>query len=301
MRTIAEWAVHPQGQAIAAEPLVHVTPREAGAPLAFADDPARPLRGLRVLDLTRVLAGPVATRFLAGYGADVLRIDPPTWNEPPLVPEVTLGKHCALLDLRAPADRATFETLLRGAHVFVNGYRPGALDDLGYGAAERRRLAPGLVDVCLDAYGWTGPWSTRRGFDSLVQMSTGIAEAGMRWRRAEEPAPLPAQALDHATGYLVAAAVVRGVTQRVTNGGGLDARLSLARTAKFLTDAQGAPAITPLAPAVPADLAPDIEPTTWGPARRLAPPIAIVGAPMGWDRPASALGASPACWEEAIG
>jgi hypothetical protein len=299
MRTTAEWAAHPQGQAVAREPLIHIAPREASGPLALAGDAARPLRGLRVLDLTRVLAGPVATRFLAGYGADVLRIDPPAWDEPPLVPEVTLGKRCARLDLRAPADRATFEALLRDAHVFVNGYRPGALDGLGYGAAARRRLAPGLVDVCLDAYGWTGPWSTRRGFDSLVQMSTGIAEAGMRWRKAEEPAPLPAQALDHATGYLLAAAVVRGVTRRITDGSGLDARLSLARTAKFLTDAQGAPATAPLAPLAPADLAPDIESTGWGPARRLAPPVAIVGAPMRWERPARALGTSPARWEDA--
>jgi crotonobetainyl-CoA:carnitine CoA-transferase CaiB-like acyl-CoA transferase len=298
MRTTAEWAAHPQGQAVAAEPLVHVAPRGAGGPLAVAGDRARPLRGLRVLDLTRVLAGPIATRFLAGYGADVLRIDPPTWNEPPLVPEVTLGKRCARLDLRAPEGRATFEALLRDAHVFVNGYRPGALDGLGYDAATRRRLSPGLIDVCLDAYGWTGPWSTRRGFDSLVQMSTGIAAAGMRWRNAEEPVPLPAQALDHATGYLVAAAVVRGVTQRLANASGLEARLSLARTAKFLTDAQASPATAALAPEMPADLAPDIEPTSWGPARRLAPPVAIMGAPMRWERPASALGTSPACWEE---
>jgi crotonobetainyl-CoA:carnitine CoA-transferase CaiB-like acyl-CoA transferase len=298
MRTTAEWAAHPQGRAVAAEPLVHVMSHDAGAPPALAGDRTRPLRGLRVLDLTRVLAGPIATRFLAGYGADVLRIDPPTWNEPPHLPDVTLGKRCARLDLRAPADRATFEALLRDAHVFVNGYRPGALDGLGYDAAARRRLAPGLIDVCLDAYGWTGPWGTRRGFDSLVQMSAGIAAAGMRWRSAEKPVPLPAQALDHGTGYLVAAAVVRGVTRRVTNGGSLEARLSLARTAKFLADAQGTPGTAPLAPETPADLSPDVEPTTWGPARRIASPIAIVGAPMSWDYPAGELGTSAARWDE---
>jgi hypothetical protein len=299
MRSAAEWAAHPQGHAVAADPLVHMAPREAGPPLALAGDAARPLLGLRVLDLTRVLAGPVGTRFLAGCGADVLRIDPPPWDEPGLVPEVTLGKRCARLDLRAGADRATFEALLRDAHVFVNGYRPGALDGLGYDAAARRRLAPGLIDVCLDAYGWTGPWATRRGFDSLVQMSSGIAAAGMRWRNAEKPVPLPAQALDHATGYLVAAAAIRGVTRRMTNGGGLDARLSLARTAKFLTDAQTAAASAALAPETPADCAPHIEPTSWGPARRLVPPVAIAGAPMRWDRPASALGTSPARWADA--
>jgi hypothetical protein len=129
-------------------------------------------------------------------------------------------------------------------------------------------------------------------------MSAGIAQAGMHWRRAEKPVPLPAQALDHGTGYLVAAAVVRGVTRRVTNGGGLEARLSLARTAKFLADAQGAPATAPLAPETPADLSPDIEPTTWGPARRIASPIAITAAPMSWDRPAGELGTSAARWED---
>lgn len=297
MRTAAEWGAHPQGQAVAAEPLVHMAAQDAGPPLVLAGDAARPLRGLRVLDLTRVLAGPVGTRFLAGYGADVLRIDPLTWNEPGLVPDVTLGKRCARLDLSAGADRATFEGLLRDAHVFVNGYRPGALDALGYDAAARRSLAPGLIDVCLDAYGWAGPWATRRGFDSLVQMSSGIADAGMRWRQADKPVPLPAQALDHATGYLVAAAVIRGVTRRTTTGGGLEARLSLARTARFLTDAQAAAATAALMPETPADLAPDIEPTSWGPARRLTPPLMIAGTPMRWDRPASALGSSPASWD----
>jgi len=299
MRSAAEWAAHPQGQAVAAEPLVRMTVRD-GAPLALADVAARPLQGLRVLDLTRVLAGPISTRFLAGYGAEVLRIDPPTWDEPGLVPEVTLGKRCARLDLRADADRATFEALLARAHVFVNGYRSDALDRLGYGAAARRRLAPGLIDVCLDAYGWTGPWATRRGFDSLVQLSSGIAETGMHWRNADKPVSLPVQLLDEATGYLIAAAVVRGVTQRLTRGSGLEARLSLARTAKFLVDSRGEPATAPLAPETPADLAPEIERTSWGPAHRLAPPVAIAGTPMRWDHPACALGTAPARWEEAV-
>jgi hypothetical protein len=295
LRAADEWDAHPQGQAVAAEPLVHLAARD-GAPLALADVASRPLQGLRVLDLTRVLAGPIATRFLAGYGADVLRIDPPTWDEPALVPEVVLGKRCARLDLRADADRATFEALLGQAHVFVNGYRSDALERLGYGPAERRRLAPGLIDVCLDAYGWTGPWAARRGFDSLVQMSSGIAEAGMGWRNADKPVPLPVQALDEATGYLIAAAAIRGVTQRVTRGAALEARLSLARTARFLVDARGEPAVTPLAPETPADCAPAVEETSWGPAHRLAPPAAIAGAPMHWDRPAAALGSGLPRW-----
>ncbi len=170
---------------MAGEPLVAFEPGSNRSASRWAPRPGRALAGLRVLDLTRVLAGPVATRFLAGFGADVVRIDPPGWDEPALEPEVTLGKSCARLDLRRDADRATFERLLSGADVLVHGYRPGALDGLGYGAAARQSLAPGLVEVCLDAYGWTGPWAGRRGFDSLVQMSCGIAQAGQDWKQAD--------------------------------------------------------------------------------------------------------------------
>ncbi|MDE2576665.1 MAG: CoA transferase, partial [Rhodospirillales bacterium] len=233
LRGPAEWAAHPQGLAIAAEPLIHqrILPGRADPrPL----DPARPLAGIRVLDLTRVLAGPVASRFLAGFGAEVLRIDPPDWQEPGLAPEVTLGKSCARLDLHSPEGRRIFETLLAGADVFLNGYRPGALDELGFGAAARRALAPGLVDVCLCAYGWSGPWTGRRGFDSLVQMSTGLAEAA---RPDAPPTPLPVQALDHATGYLMAATAIAGLARRRAHGHGTAARLSLARTAWLLAGA----------------------------------------------------------------
>ena len=110
-----------------------------------------------MLDLTRVLAGPVATRFLAAFGADVLRIDPFAWDEPGVVPEVTVGKRCAGLNLHNADDRNCFVDLLKAADVVVHGYRPGALDGLGFGPEERRKLNPRLIDISLCAYGWTGP------------------------------------------------------------------------------------------------------------------------------------------------
>ncbi|MEG9527591.1 MAG: CoA transferase [Hyphomicrobiales bacterium] len=296
MRRLSEWAAHPQGRAAMAEALVACAPASDRTASCWAPRPERPLAGLRVLDLTRVLAGPVATRFLAGFGADVLRIDPPDWNEAALEPEVTLGKTCARLDLRQNPDRATFEALLGGADVLVHGYQPGALDGLGYGEAARRALAPGLVEVCLDAYGWTGPWAGRRGFDSLVQMSCGIAQAGQDWRKAEAPVPLPVQALDHATGYMMAAAILRLLARRLSDGTGGRARLSLARTAALLVAAgPGAPDQPPVAEAAD-DRAPEIEATAWGPARRLLPPATVPGAPMRWARAARRLGDDAPAW-----
>ena len=181
MRSAAEWADHPQGRAVAAEPLVAFEGEVAPTLGPATARPDRPLAGLKVLDLTRVLAGPVATRALAGFGAEVLRIDPPDFDEPTLAPDVTLGKACARLDLRDETDRAQFERLLPEADLLVHGYRPGALEGLGYGAEARAAMNPALREVTLDAYGWTGPWAMRRGFDSLVQMSCGIAHAGMAW------------------------------------------------------------------------------------------------------------------------
>lgn len=148
---------------MAAEPLVWHEEFPGSSLPDWPLDRERPLAGIRVLDLTRVLAGPIATRFLAGFGAEVLRIDPPDWNEPGVVPEVTLGKRCARLDLQQTADRERFRRLLASADVLVHGYRADALERLGFGADVRRALNPGLVDVSLNAYGWSGPWQTRRG------------------------------------------------------------------------------------------------------------------------------------------
>ena len=295
MRTAAEWDAHPQGAAVRAEPLIA---HERTEPAAQLDLPGsgegRPLRGVRVLDLTRVLAGPVATRLLAGWGADVLRIDPPDWDEPGVIPEVLRGKRTARLDLMTPAGRDTLAELLSRADVLVHGYRSDALDRLGFGAAERSRMRPGLVDVALDAYGWTGPWAIRRGFDSLVQMSSGIAAAGMAHYARAVPTPLPVQALDHATGYLMAAAVLRGLAERRTRGRGSRWRLSLARTARLLVDAgPGEPDDAPVGEPALADA---LERTTWGSAHRVAAPLRVPGAPLHWDRPARALGSDPPQW-----
>jgi len=295
MRSAEQWRAHPQGRAVAAEPLIAIASASSDAGRGWAATPSRPLAGLKVLDLTRVLAGPVATRFLAGYGADVLRIDPPGWNEPGVIPEVTLGKRCARLDLKQPADRAIFEGLLAEADILVHGYRADALERMGYGEQMRRQISPGLIDVALDAYGWTGPWAGRRGFDSLVQMSCGIAEHGMREQGASKPVPLPVQALDHATGYLIAAAVVRGLLYRLQDKRAMQARLSLGRVAEFLV-AHPAAGGAPLAPGGEADLVTELERTEWGPARRYRAPAEIDGAPTRWDRPASSLGSAAPRW-----
>lgn len=297
MRSRAAWAEHLQGRAVAGEPLVWQERAETAPSTGRVVAAARPLAGLRVLDLTRILAGPVATRFLAGFGADVLRIDPPGWDEPTIAPEVTLGKRCARLDLRDPGDRNRLLDLLAGADVIVHGYRPDALDKLGLGAEVRRRVRPGLVDVSLDAYGWTGAWAGRRGFDSLVQMSTGIAEEGMRRGRKEKPTPLPVQALDHATGYIMAAAAVRGLCERWRTGAGSMVRVSLARTAALLTSVPPPDSPEPLLKPDTGDVDERVEKTPWGPARRLRPPVTVEGAAMRWERPASALGSSPPAWD----
>jgi len=288
MRSLEAWGQHTQGRTVAAAPLLSIESSDDVCDLSWAPTPARPLKGLRILDLTRVLAGPVATRFLAGLGADVLRIDSPTWDEPGVVPDVTLGKRCARLDLRS--DQTQLRKLLSQAHVLVHGFRANALENLGLGSDERRRIRPGLVDVCLNAYGWSGPWRNRRGFDSLVQMSAGIADAGMRELKKERPTPLPVQALDHATGYLMAAAVLRGLsTQR-----GFQARASLAGTAQLLVSRRptGRPANL-ITATTDTDWSDEVELTEFGPAHRLRSPVQIGEAVLHWDRPAVSLGSSP--------
>ncbi|OLP45354.1 CoA transferase [Rhizobium oryziradicis] len=299
MRSQADWLLHPQGQAVMGEPLIWHEQTEQAEAHALPITPARPLQGIRVLDLTRVLAGPTATRFLAGFGADVLRLDPVFWEEPSLEAEMTLGKHCARIDLSTARGRDQFKTLLAEADICVSGYRSDALERLGLGASQRQIIRPGLIDVSLNAYGWSGPWAARRGFDSLVQMSTGIAAEGMAAFGTQQPKPLPVQALDYAVGYLLAAAALRGLSERQKTGRGSRWRTSLARMACLLmAHPQTMDGQTPFAPKTEDDDRAAPEHTAWGEAKRLRSALTIEGAPMAWDVTAGPIGRHQAQWRE---
>lgn len=240
VRTPEQWAATPQGRAVAGLPLLALHRTGEGAPRRTA------LRGLRVLDLTRVIAGPVATRVLASHGADVLRVDGP--RQPDLregLLDTGVGKRHVVLDLAARGDRSTVEALLAGADVVVQGYRPGALEAFGMDPAALAQRHPHLVVVRLSAWGSAGPWAQRRGFDSLVQAATGIATV---CGTPEAPGVLPAQALDHATGYLAAATVLAALLRQREEGGGWYGELSLAQTAAWLLAAPREPSAPEPAP-----------------------------------------------------
>ena len=296
MKSRQQWLAHPQGQAIATQPLIDWSQAKPILMRTWQATQARPLAGLRVLDLTRVLAGPVASRTLAGFGASVLRIDPFGWQEPIVVPDITLGKKCARLDLHKHQDREVFTQLLTDADVLIHGYRPGALDKLGFTQAFRHSVAPSLIEVSLNAYGYNGPWSGRRGFDSLVQMSSGIAHEGLQWANQNKPFPLPVQALDHATGYLLAASAIRAISMAISQNQTSHARLSLARTAELLCRHPQKMEADEKITANAADYSATKENTPWGLANRLLPAIKITNTEMTWDSPSCELGSHPACW-----
>jgi hypothetical protein len=326
MRTRAEWLATPAGAATAHAPLVSVAGRSVpgvtevtagrsvSAGAAGAGGP-RPYSGVRVLDLTRVIAGPVGTRFLAAYGADVLRIDPPGFAEvPALLPETTAGKRTAALDLTTAGGRTSFEGLVATADVLVTGLRADALARLGYDDGALAALNPALIVASLDAYGWDGPWRDRRGFDSLVQMSAGIAAAGAAATGAGQPVPLPVQALDHGCGYLIAAAVGRALTRRLTESVVNRIRVSLIGTANLLwslprpgesgkageSGESGESGGQPPMPK-PSDFRLVDTRTAWGPARRVPLPGEIAGVDPEWRVEAGPLGRHQPTWADRQG
>lgn len=294
-----EWLASAPGAVSASAPALAATERPlpvgALAAAARAEGPAgQPYAGVRVLDLTRVIAGPIGTQFLAAYGADVLRLDPPGFAEVgALLPESTAGKRTAAVDLTAPAGRAAFERLVAGADVLVTGLRGDALARLGYDDAALTALNPALIIASHNAYGWDGPWRDRRGFDSLVQMSCGIAAAP----GGDGPVPLPVQALDHATGYLLATAVGRALTTRLTRGTASRIRASLIGTANLLWSFPRPADLGDLPPRPdPAEIPLVAARTAWGPARRVPVPGEIQGTTTELRREAGPLGRDEPAW-----
>lgn len=235
-RSFVEWDAHPQGQAVAALPLFTIERIGDAAPrtLPVLSAIDRPLTGLRVLDLTRILAGPVCGRMLAAYGADVMLINSPHLPNIESIADTSRGKFSVHADLRTSAGRAALQKLLATSHVFVQGYRPGALAEHGFGPEDVARLRPGTVYVSLCAYGDIGPWRTRRGFDSLVQTATGFNLAEADAANSADPKALPMQVLDYATGHLMAFAATAALRRQALEGGSWQVKVSLAQTGHWL-------------------------------------------------------------------
>jgi crotonobetainyl-CoA:carnitine CoA-transferase CaiB-like acyl-CoA transferase len=229
-RSFAEWDAHPQGRAVANLPPFTIE-RIGDAPPVPLSAAARPLAGIKVLDFTRVIAGPVCGRTLAAHGADVLLITAPHLPAMgPLVVDSGRGKLSAHLDLRDASARETLAALLRKTDIFVQGYRPGAIAKYGFSPQEAARIRPGIVCVSLCAYGHEGPWAGRRGFDSLVQNANGLNVAEAEAAGLDQPKPLPTQELDHGTGYLMAFGAMSALAHRAKEGGSWHVRASLAQT-----------------------------------------------------------------------
>ncbi|MFC5338858.1 CoA transferase [Leucobacter denitrificans] len=231
VRDQSEWRHHPQYPALEQSPVIHFEARGQAPPRSWHNTNKHPLSGVRVLDLTRVIAGPVATRDLAIVGADVLRIDSPRLPEPAWQ-HLDTGheKRSTLLDFDDPADFAMLQQLLAGADVVVHGYRPTALAKYGLDFETLHRQFPGIIVAQLSAWGTRGTWGDRRGFDSLVQAASGIAVLESK-DGGETPGALPVQALDHSAGHLLVAAIATALRRQRTGGGSYDIQMSLAKIA----------------------------------------------------------------------
>src|SRR6266404_4250479 len=298
MRSHDEWSDLPQAKALAALPPIRIEKIGNAAPKPWpAGD--RPLAGLRVLDLSRVIAGPVAGRTLAAHGADVLLICGP---DLPAIPWLTIdngrGKLTSFVELKSEQGRDSLRDLLTQADIFSQGYRPRALAALGFSPEDAADINPGIVYVSLSAYGHAGPWAARRGFDSLVQTATGFNHAEGQAAGIDGPKELPAQMLDHATGYLMAFGAMMGRARQSREGGSWHVRLSLAQTGRWLWNLGRVAAGLKTAELKGDAVMPFVEEVRsgFGPLRSVRHSAALSKTPAFWARPAMPLGSHPPQW-----
>ena len=305
VRTHAEWARHPQSVAIAALPLMEII-RIGDSPPEALPAGGRPLSGVRVLDLTRVLAGPTCARTLAEHGADVLKI---TGAHLPNLGyqefDTGHGKLSAQLDLREQRDVDVLRGLVREADVFSQGYRPGTLGGRGLSPEELAALRPGLVYVSLCAFSHAEPWASRRGFDTVVQTVSGITSRQAEVVPGKTPGPqfYPVSAIDYCTGYLMAFGAMVALARRAREGGNWQVRISLAQVGKWFVDLGEVPAAA--ARDAPAEFAPEelerwstVTETPSGRLRHLKPVVQLSETPPYWARPSVPLGYHQPVWPE---
>ena len=298
MRSHDEWSALPQAEALAELPVLTIEKIREAPPKRWPTG-SRPLSGLRVLDLSRVIAGPVAGRTLAAHGADVMLVSGPDLPAIPwLVIDTGRGKLSCHLDLKSEQGRADLRDLLRDADIFSQGYRPQALSALGFSPQEVAAISPGIINVSLSAYGHVGPWAARRGFDSLVQTATGFNHAEGQAAGVEGPKELPAQMLDHATGYLMAFGAMMARLRQSREGGSWHVRVSLAQTGRWLwrlgrlADRLNTPDLTGEA------IRPYLEdlPSGFGPLSAVSHAAILSKTPAFWARPAVPLGHDAPRW-----
>lgn len=293
VRTGDEWKAHPQAQAVGALGRVHIDKIADSDPVPVGDG-TRPLGGVRVLDLTRVLAGPTHGRVLAEHGADVMLVNSPTLpNAPAFVMDTSHGKLSTFLDIGDPGARARLQKLVEGTDVFAQGYRSGALDRRGFGPEELASTRPGLVYVSINCYGDAGPWRERPGWEQLAQSVTGLAAAQ---GSPERPELMPAAACDYTTGYLAALGTMAALWRRAREGGSYHVRASLCQTGMWFeslgpicdpTQARGLSGVDQWC--IDSD-------TPFGQLHHLAPVPEMSATPPRWDRPTAPLGHHPPEW-----
>tara|TARA_A100001037_G_scaffold289673_1_gene301662 strand:- start:925 stop:2331 length:1407 start_codon:yes stop_codon:yes gene_type:complete len=236
MRTVEEWYEHPQGQAVSAKPLFTITKIGEADPIKLSQNPKRPLEGIKTIDLTKVIAGPLIGRTFAEHGSDVIWVNGPHLDLiESLVIDMSRGKRPVNIDLRSLAGRNTLTTLVKSANIFIQGYRPGALISKGFSPEKLASIKPGIIYVNLSAFGNDGPWKSRRGFDSIVQTVSGIGYEGGKAAGINGMKHLPCQALDHGSGYIGAFAAISALQKQMKEGGSWLVDVSLAQTGHYLT------------------------------------------------------------------
>lgn len=298
MRSHEKWSATPQAKALAGLPLISIAKIGEAAPKPWPRG-ERPLAGIRVLDLSRVIAGPVAGRTLAAHGADVLLVAGP---ELPAIPWLTIdtgrGKLTSFVELKNEEGRATLRDLLAEADIFSQGYRPRALASLGFSPEDAARISPGIIYVTLSAYGHAGPWAERRGFDSLVQTATGFNHAEGRAAGIDGPKELPAQMLDHATGYFMAFGAMMAKARQAREGGSWHVKVSLAQTGRWLWKLGRMANGLEIRDFTGEVVMPFIEEVAsgFGALRSVRHSAVLSKTPAFWARPAMPLGSHPPQW-----
>lgn len=295
IRTPKEWRSHDQGVALEAKPRVELVKVADSAPQPFASGVARPLDGVRVLDLTRMLAGPACGRVLAEHGADVLAITAPDLHNPlAFVVDTGHGKRSAFLDLETSDDVERLRALVRDADVFVQGFRTGALARRGFSPEQLAEMRPGIVCVSINCYGHEGPFTERPGWEQLAQSVAGIAA---QQGSEDRPKLLPAAACDYTTGYLGALGTIAALARRANEGGSWHVRVSLARTAMWFDDLGATCDPDAASGTGDRDTWMDTRDTAYGsPVTFLRPVVQMSKTPARWELPTAPLGSHAPSW-----